>query len=171
VDPVDPVASDGGPAISSSRIRDAVAAGQLADAAEWLGRPYSVSGLVRRGAQRGREIGVPTLNVAPPSGKLLPPDGVYAVRVQWGGGVAWGMMNQGARPTVGDDRRWLEAHLFDFDRDLYDREVRIEWVAWIREIRRFGSLDELRGQLRRDRETALALKDQPSRTFNGVSSS
>jgi len=171
VDPVAPIADGAGQPISSSRIRDAVLDGRLEDAAALLGRPYSVSGRVLRGEQRGRRIGVPTLNVAPPGGKLLPPDGVYAVRVEWGGGIASGMMNQGARPTVGDGRRWLEAHLFDFDRDLYDREVRIEWVGWIREIRRFESLDALRGQLARDRETALAVLGQGSRTFNDVSTS
>ena len=115
------------------------------------------SGRVERGAQRGRTLGVPTVNVAPPEGKLLPPDGVYAVRVEWGGGVVGGMMNQGSRPTVGDGRRWLEAHLFDFDGDLYGREIRIEWVAPLRAIRRFDSLDALRAQLEHDRRAARAV--------------
>ena len=117
-----------------------------------------------RGAQRGRTLGTPTVNLAPPPEKLLPPDGVYAVRVEWGGGTALGMLNQGPRPTVGDPTRWLEAHLFDFDGDLYDRVVRIEWVAKLREIQRFGSLDELRAQLAQDRvaaRTALGVGERP----------
>jgi riboflavin kinase/FMN adenylyltransferase len=163
VDVVAPVHDAAGETISSSRIREAIAAGRLAEAAGWLGRPYHVSGEVVVGAGRGRGIGVPTLNLAPPAGKLLPPDGVYAVRVEWGGGVAGGMMNQGARPTVGDGRRWIEAHLFDFEGDLYGREVRIEWVARLRDIQRFASLAELRVQLDTDREQArTALRSDPN---------
>lgn len=159
VDAVGPVVLDG-QTVSSSAIRDAVVRRDFAVAAKWLGRPYRVSGTVVRGAARGRTIGVPTVNVAPPEGKLLPPDGVYAVRVEWGGGVAGGMLNQGVRPTIGDGRRWLEAHLFDFDGDLYGREIRIEWVAPLRDIRRFGSLEELRDQLGRDRDAARAALDR-----------
>jgi riboflavin kinase/FMN adenylyltransferase len=151
VDVVPPVPDREGEPISSSRIRAAVTAGQLDRAAEWLGRPYRVAGRVEMGSRRGHGIGVPTANLAPPPGKLLPPDGVYAVRVEWGGGVADGMMNQGSRPTVGDGRRWLEAHLFDFAGDLYGREIRIEWVARTRDTRRFESLAHLRAQLDRDR--------------------
>ena len=171
VDGVDPVLDSAGQPISSSRIRGAVLEGRFDEAAGWLGRPYRVSGRVVRGEGRGRRLGVPTLNLAPPPGKLLPPDGVYAVRVEWGRGVALGMMNQGFRPTVGDGRRWLEAHLFEFDQDLYDREVRIEWVARLRDIQRFESLDVLKSQLMRDREAAMAVLAQPSRTFNDVSTS
>jgi riboflavin kinase/FMN adenylyltransferase len=156
VDVVDPVVDQDGAPISSSRIRGAIEATDFAAASRWLGRPYRVSGTVRVGAQRGRTIGVPTLNVLPPPDKLLPPDGVYAVRVEWGGGVAGGMMNQGPRPTVGDPTRWMEANLFDFEEDLYGRAVRIEWVARLRDVRKFGSLSELRAQLERDRQAAEA---------------
>ncbi len=156
VESIAPVSGADGAVISSSGIRQAVQIGNLAEAARGLGRPYRVSGRVERGAERGRTIGVPTVNLAPPEGKLLPPDGVYAVRVEWGGGVAGGMMNQGSRPTVGDGRRWLEAHLFDFDGDLYGREIRIEWVAQLRTIQRFDSLDALRAQLEHDRRAARA---------------
>lgn len=159
---------DGPDKVSSSALREAVREGRLADAAAGLGRPYRVSGAVERGAGRGRTIGVPTINLVPPPGKLLPPDGVYAVRVEWAGGVAGGMMNQGSRPTVGDGRRWLEAHLFDFDGDLYGRDVRLEWVLPLRDIRRFASLDALREQLERDREAARAALED-AKTFNRVS--
>ncbi len=152
---IDPVA-EGGKVVSSSAIRGAIEAGDLGEAARGLGRPYRVSGRVERGARRGTAIGVPTVNLAPPESKLLPPDGVYAVRVEWGGGIAGGMMNQGSRPTVGDSRRWLEAHLFDFEGDLYGREIRIEWVAPLRTIRRFDSLDALRAQLAIDQGAARA---------------
>ena len=138
--------------VSSSRIRRAVAGGDLATAARMLGRPYQVSGLVGRGEQRGRLLGVPTINLAElPPQKLLPPDGVYAVRVEWRGGRAEGMMNQGARPTFQDGRRILEAHLFDFDGELYDEWVRIEWVERLRDVKRFASVDALQQQVERDR--------------------
>ncbi len=84
---------------------------------------------VEPGAGRGQTIGFRTINLAgPPPEKALPPDGVYAALVEWGGGTAGAMLNQGTRPTVGDQRRTIEAHLFDFEGNLYGRVVRIEWV-------------------------------------------
>jgi len=163
VDVVMPVDGPDGLPVSSSRIRAAVEAGDFRTARIGLGRPYRVMGRVVPGARRGRSIGIPTLNVAPPPGKLLPPDGVYAVRVEWGGGVAGGMLNQGARPTVGDTRRWLEAHLFDFDRDLYGQVVRMEWVAWLRAVRKFDSLDQLRAQLDQDGQAARRILSREAR--------
>jgi riboflavin kinase/FMN adenylyltransferase len=156
VDVVPPV-DFGDQHVSSSRVRRAVGGGDLASAARMLGRPYTVSGLVGHGEGRGRGIGLPTINlVEVPPQKLLPPDGVYAVRVEWRGGRADGMMNQGPRPTFADGRRSLEAHLFEFDRDLYGEWVRIEWVEWLREVERFASVEQLQEQLDRDRARALA---------------
>jgi len=144
--------------VSSSRIRRAVAGGDLATAARMLGRPYQVSGVVGHGEHRGRLIGVPTINLADlPPQKLLPPDGVYAVRVEWRGGRAGGMMNQGPRPTFHDGRRILEAHLFDFDGDLYGDWVRIEWVERLRDVKRFASIEALQQQLERDRIMARSV--------------
>jgi riboflavin kinase / FMN adenylyltransferase len=141
--------------VSSSRIRRAVAGGDLATAARMLGRPYQVSGRVVEGERRGRLIGVPTINLADiPPQKLLPPDGVYAVRVEWRGGRAEGMMNQGPKPTFQDGRRSLEAHLFDFDGNLYGEWVRIEWVERLRDVERFPSVEALKQQLDRDRTRA-----------------
>ncbi|HEU5050609.1 MAG TPA: riboflavin biosynthesis protein RibF [Gemmatimonadales bacterium] len=157
VDVVGPV-DRGSQHVSSSRIRRAVAGGDLETARLLLGRPYSVSGRVERGAGRGRTIGVPTINLAaPPARKLLPPDGVYAVRVDTPVGRFGGMLNQGGRPTFGDTGRNLEAHLFGFEGDLYGRAVRVEWVARIRDVRRFASADELKSQLAHDRARAEAL--------------
>src|SRR4029079_18447472 len=86
------------------------------------------------GAGRGRTIGIPTINLeGPPPEKALPPDGVYAALVEWGGGTAGAMLNQGARPTVGDTRRSLEAHLFGISQDFYGRMVRLEWVEGLRD--------------------------------------
>jgi len=154
--------------ISISRIRRAVAGGDLATAARMLGRPYQVSGRVGQGEQRGRLLGVPTINLADiPPQKLLPPDGVYAVRVEWRGGHVGGMMNQGPRPTFQDGRRILEAHLFDFDENLYGEWVRVEWVERLRDVKRFASVEALQQQLERDRtrarEVLAAAGPAPSR--------
>ena len=147
-----------GELVSSSRVRTAVTAGDLGGAAALLGRPYRLTGVVVHGAGRGRTIGVPTINIAGvPARKLLPPDGVYAVRVETPSGCFGGMLNQGGKPTFGDDRRSLEAHLFDFAGDLYGASVRIEWVTLLRSTRRFASGEELRRQLAADRTQALAV--------------
>jgi riboflavin kinase / FMN adenylyltransferase len=156
VDVVDPV-DYGGQHVSSSRIRRAVAGGDLASAGAMLGRPYGVVGRVGAGERRGRILGVPTINLSElPARKLLPPDGVYAVRVEWRGGQAGGMMNQGPRPTFHDGRRVLEAHLFGFSGDLYGEWVRIEWVERLRDIERFETVEQLQKQLERDRSRAVA---------------
>lgn len=143
--------------VSSTRIRRAISGGDLATARALLGRPYSLSGPVVAGAGRGRRIGVPTINLGgiPPQ-KLLPPDGVYAVWVEWRGGRAGAMVNQGPRPTFGDTGRSVEAHLFGVDADLYGEWVRVEWVERLRDVRKFAGPDELRHQLARDAEAARA---------------
>lgn len=158
VEVVAPVAvADGLPPVSSTSIRRALAGGDLARAAAGLGRPYALSGRVVPGEQRGRLLGFRTLNVALPSPrKLLPPVGVYAVRVQTPRGSYAGMMNLGPRPTFGDDALSVEAHLFDADGDFYGAEVRIDVVTWLRATRRFAGPEELMAQLRRDERDARA---------------
>jgi riboflavin kinase / FMN adenylyltransferase len=154
VDVVPPIDLGGEP-ISSGRIRRAVAGGDLRTAARLLGRPYRLTGRVIEGERRGRLMGIPTINLGElPPEKLLPPDGVYAVWVEWRGGRVGGMMNQGAKPTFGDGRRSIEAHLFGFEGDLYGEWVRLEWVERLRDVRRFGSPVELQEQLAHDRERA-----------------
>jgi riboflavin kinase/FMN adenylyltransferase len=118
VEVVPPVTDPVAGIVSSSRIRTAIAHGDLPLARRMLGRPFTLSAVVAPGAKRGRTIGVPTVNLPVPPRKALPPDGVYAVRVEWPGGISGGMLNQGHRPTVGDLSRTIEAHLFDFEGDL-----------------------------------------------------
>jgi len=153
---VDAIRENGQP-ISSTLIRNAVAHGDLESAARWLGRPYGLLGQVVPGAGRGRTIGMPTINLAPPDArKLLPPDGVYAVWVWWRGTRYGGMMNQGARPTFAEQGRTLEVHLFDFAGDLYGETVRVEWVERLRDVQAFPSREALVAQLERDRQAARA---------------
>ncbi|HKA58032.1 MAG TPA: bifunctional riboflavin kinase/FAD synthetase [Gemmatimonadales bacterium] len=156
---VEEVRENGQP-ISSTLIRTAVAHGDLDAAARWLGRSYSARGSVVRGAGRGRTIGVPTVNLEPTAPqKLLPPDGVYAVRVRIPEseyGILGGMMNQGPRPTFGEQARALEIHLFDFEGDLYGATVVVEWVRRLREVQAFPSREALIAQLERDQQAARA---------------
>ena len=159
VDIVDAVSQEDGQHVSSTSIRRAIAGGDLERAAEGLGRPYSISGSVVAGNSRGKQLGFATINLsAPSSRKLLPPEGVYAVMVQTPRGRFGGMMNLGPRPTFGDPERSIEAHLFDVDADFYGMRVRIDFVSFLRETRRFADASELIRQLEKDRESAhLAL--------------
>jgi len=163
---VDAVRDNGQP-ISSTLIRTALAHGDLESATRWLGRRYSIRGTVVRGAGRGRTIGIPTINLAPPdSRKLLPPDGVFAVMVTVGQRATGhverfgGMMNQGPRPTFGEQARALEVHLFDFDGELYGETVDVEWVRRLRDVQAFPSREALVAQLERDRQAARATLNQ-----------
>jgi riboflavin kinase/FMN adenylyltransferase len=156
VDVVPAVLIDGR-AVSSSLIRREVAGGDLVSAARALGRPYGVTGTVVQGAGRGRTLGVPTLNLAPPHPrKLLPPDGVYAARVAWRGGVHGAMVNLGPRPTFGDRARALEAHLFEFTGEVYGETVTVEFVRRLRDVMRFDTAAALGRQLEADRREAIA---------------
>jgi riboflavin kinase / FMN adenylyltransferase len=159
VEVIAPVANGEGRPISSTSIRAAIGDGNLERAAHALGRAYSVGGRVVRGAARGRGMGFPTINLALPSArKLLPPQGVYAVRVQTPGGAHGGMLNLGPRPTFGDESVGIEAHLFDTSGDWSGAWVRVDFVARLRDTRKFDSPEALVEQLRRDeRDARLAL--------------
>lgn len=154
VDVVDVYAGPEGRPVSSSSIRAAVSAGDLAGAAAGLGRRYAVAGRVVSGARRGRLLGFPTINIVPPRRKLLPAHGVYSVVVETPLGRFGGMLNLGAKPTFDDPAVTLEAHLFDADADLYDAPVRLEFLSRLRDVRRFDSPDALVAQLREDEAQA-----------------
>lgn len=140
-----------GAPISSSSIRTSIAHGDLDRARQALGRPYSFAGTVVPGEQRGRDLGYPTLNIALPSArKLLPPDGVYAVRAHSARGRFGGMMNLGGRPTFGELERTLEVHLFDVTGDWYGERVSVELIRRLRDTTRFASVEALVAQLAQD---------------------
>jgi riboflavin kinase/FMN adenylyltransferase len=158
VDVVPPVAARDGRPISSTSIRRAIAGGDLARAADGLGRPYSLSGEVVHGAGRGRVLGFRTINIAAPSPrKLLPPEGVYAVRAETSTGAFGGMMNLGPRPTFGDTAVSPEVHLFDTDGDWYGSRVRIDFIARLRDTKKFSGPEELVKQLARDEQAARVM--------------
>ena len=155
VEVVEPVIGSHGQPVSSTAIRRAVAGGDLERAAEGLGRPYAVGGRVSHGEKRGRLLGFPTINVPLPSArKLLPPQGVYAIRVQTPHGPFGGMLNLGPRPTFADASVSMEAHLFEASGDFYGMRVRIDFVRRLRETERFDSVEALVSQLRNDERAA-----------------
>jgi len=138
---------------SSSRIREAVAEGRVADAAAMLGRSYEMRGQVVHGDRRGRELGFPTANLNT-TAELLPDNGVYAVRVSVTSGEAtgrWaGVANLGIRPTFEGRRYRVEAHLLDYTGDLYGADIALEFVAHIRGERRFAGPEALAAQIQED---------------------
>ncbi|HEX7095799.1 MAG TPA: bifunctional riboflavin kinase/FAD synthetase [Acidimicrobiales bacterium] len=143
--------------VSSTAIRRALAGGEVARAAAMLGRPYEVRGVVQRGDQRGRTIGFPTANIPVSKQLAWPSDGVYA---GWyarpDGSVYPCAINIGRRPTFYEhaEQSLLEAHLLDFDGDLYGEEARVSFVEFLRSERRFDGIDALAAQLKKDVEHA-----------------
>lgn len=153
---IDAVA-EGGERISATAIRAALAAGELGRAERMLGRRYTMGGRVVRGSMLGRKLGFPTANVRMRFG-LAPLRGIFAVRVG-GAGLdrAAGVASLGTRPTVGGVEPLLEAHVFDFDGDLYAQRIEVEFVAKLRDEERFASLDAMIQQMHRDAARARAV--------------
>jgi len=145
---VRPVAA-GGEVVSSSRVRAAVVGGEIALAADLLGRPYRIAGIVVSGARRGRTLGFPTANLADVP-TVLPGDGVYAVRATAVGAVWPGAANVGPNPTFGDAARKVEVHLIGFAGDLYGQTLEVEFVEKLRDTRPFAGVADLVAQLRHD---------------------
>jgi riboflavin kinase/FMN adenylyltransferase len=145
-----------GQTVSSSAIREALRDGDVETAGAFLGRPYAVSGTVLRGAGRGRALGFPTANLRPDRPLLLAP-GVYAARVAWDGTRADAVVNVGYRPTFGEDQYWVEAYIFDFAGDLYDRTLTIEFLHRIRAEMKFAGVEALKRQVHQDLAEARRL--------------
>ena len=169
---------DAGERVSSSAIRAALAAGAFADAARLLGRPFTIDGRVVRGRQLGHALGYPTANIRL-GRRISPVQGIFAVRVQGLGSQplpdgrsgasfardTWaslpGVASLGLRPTVGGREPLLEAHLFDFEGDLYGRRLAVEFVAKLRDEEKFASLDALTAQMHRDAAAARTILGVP----------
>lgn len=144
-----------GSTVSSTRIRKAVEHGDLKTARTLLGRDYTVLGTVEHGEETGRKIGFPTANLRAHN-EQFPPDGVYAVRVQTGEEELPGVANIGYRPTVtgGEAERKLEVHIFDFQGDLYGRDLDVDFISYLRPEQKFSGLDALKAQIAVDAATA-----------------
>ncbi|MGQ4659001.1 bifunctional riboflavin kinase/FAD synthetase [Lysobacter sp. F6437] len=162
---IEPVLLDG-ERVSSTRIRKALQSGDFATASRLLGRPYRIGARVVRGAQLGRKLGYPTANMRF-GGKVPALSGIYATRVH---GIddrpLASVSSLGTRPTVNGTEPLLEAHLFDFDGDLYGRRIEVEFVARLRDEEKFDDLPTLVAQMNRDAEQAreILMQDQPRAT-------
>jgi riboflavin kinase / FMN adenylyltransferase len=164
------VAGDAAGPFSSTRVRDAIAAGDLDAAAVVLGRPHALEGVVEEGDRIGRTLGFPTANLGQVE-EMLPPHGVYAVRARLAPPPAtrprWdGVMNVGMRPTVDGTKLRIEVHLLDREVELYGERLRVELVTHLRGEQRFDGLPALKAQIARDAEAAraaLALSPQGRR--------
>lgn len=156
-----------GDEVRSGRIRSFLLKGEVAQAANQLGRPYTLTGTVVSGANRGRSIGFPTANLAIPPGRLLPADGVYATwtvidrgDLEPGRRLA-SVTNIGVRPSFDNGQRTVETHLLDFEDNLYEKQLGLEFVAYLRPEMRFASVAALRSQIQQDIARArLALAHQ-----------
>ena len=151
------VPSEKGYAVSSTKIRARLEEGDVEGASAMLGYDYSLHGVVVAGNRLGRTIGFPTANMQlyEPL-KLIPGNGVYFVKVHTLGKDYFGMCNIGCRPTVGTgNSRTIETHIFDFEEDIYGLDLEVTFISHIREEVRFGSLDELRVQLEKDRDACM----------------
>ncbi len=152
--------TEGGLRISSSAIRLALAHGNVKLASQLLSYHYSLHGTIIGGRQVGRAIGYPTANIRPGDmNKLIPSDGVYAVKVMMGGKSFMGMMNIGYRPTLNEEKqnRSLEVHIIDFDDNVYNRDITISFTDRIRDEKKFETLDQLKQQLAKDKAEAIRI--------------
>lgn len=147
-------------AVSSTKIRNAILSGDVETANDFLGYPFQLSGKVIKGDQIGRTLGFPTANLfIEESYKLIPSDGIYAVRLDIMNGnepaeqVA-GMAYIGDRPTINGMSRNIEVNIFDFNKDIYGRMIRMQFLKYLRGDQKFNSLDELKEQLKRDEKAA-----------------
>ncbi|TFF37954.1 bifunctional riboflavin kinase/FAD synthetase [Mucilaginibacter psychrotolerans] len=154
-------------AISSTRIRTALLDGEIDIANECLGYPFFITGKVIRGDQLGRQLGYPTANLMlEEQYKLIPSDGIYAVRVNVEGKDYNGMAYIGHRPTVNGMTRNIEVNIFDFNQEIYNKQLRMEFLHFVRHDIHFASLDELVVQLGKDKEDVLALLVLDNPQFN-----
>jgi riboflavin kinase/FMN adenylyltransferase len=154
-----PALSDESGVISSTEIRKLVATGDVDVAGTLLGHCYDLHGPVVHGDGRGKQLGFPTANINYPKEKILPANGVYACRVWVDGSAYAGAVNVGVRPQFHDraDAPLVEAYILDFDRDIYDQDVRVEFVERLREEKKFASVDALVEQMHRDVEKTRSL--------------
>lgn len=149
-----------GERVSSTRIRDAIEKGKIAEVTEMLGRPFSFEFEVVHGNHLGRTIGIPTINQPFPDGFILPRFGVYASAVHVDGNIYCGVTNIGVKPTVGSERALSETWLPDFSGDLYGKTLRLELLGFIRDERKFPSLEVLRGVIEENAVTAREIYGQ-----------
>jgi riboflavin kinase/FMN adenylyltransferase len=148
--------------ISSTKIRNALSEGNMALTNEYLGYEYFLTGTILKGKQLGRSIGFPTANLhIEENYKLIPRNGVYVVKSYVNQKTVFGMMNIGFNPTVAGEKLSIEIHYFDFDADLYDQQIAVSILEYLRPEQKFASVDLLKEQLQKDKKTALDYINKP----------
>lgn len=144
--------------VSSTKIRNALLEGDVATASKYLGYDYTVTGKIVEGNSQGKKIGFPTANIhVPEEYKLIPDDGVYAVKVQLGGKEYKGMANIGNQPTFTNRRHAFEVNIFDFEGNIYGESITVHFVSRIRSEMKFGGVERLIEQLKKDKLAAIAV--------------
>jgi len=159
---IHPVTLDGR-RVSSTAIRVLLQHGHVKEAAQLLGRYYSVSGTVAHGARRGRDLGFPTANIDVPPDRVIPADGIYVAYAWLGDERYHAVVNIGVRPTFDNGARSIEAYLLEFQRDIYGCHLALEFVARLRPERRFSSVQALIAQMREDVEQTRRILDAADR--------
>jgi len=150
--------------ISSTKIRNAILDGNIALANEYLGYNYVINGMVIKGNQLGRTIGFPTANLKIEEDyKLIPKNGVYIVKSNINQKTVFGVMNIGTNPTVNGEDLSLEVHFIDFDVDLYNSKIEISVLERIRDEQKFDSIELLKLQIQKDKETAISFIEKTTK--------
>ena len=140
-------------AVSSTKIRNAIDQGNIERANTYLGQPFTLEGMVVHGDKRGRELSYPTANIdLHNQHKIVPKQGVYLVKSKLKGRVVYGMMNIGTKPTFDTTMPSIEVHFLDWNGDLYGQAVQVELLKWVREERKFSSVEELQTQIQADEQ-------------------
>jgi riboflavin kinase/FMN adenylyltransferase len=149
--------------VSSTLIRNALLEGNVSAVSNFLGRYYSIAGTVIQGKELGKKLGFPTANIQPeePS-KIIPMDGIYAVKTEIKGKLYKGMLSIGYNPTVSGKEKTIEVHIFDFNEDIYGENIKIFFVEYLRPEEKFNSLEELIEQLKKDQESSLKILNSKS---------
>ncbi|MEH7524737.1 riboflavin biosynthesis protein RibF, partial [Bacillus sp. JJ1503] len=144
--------------ISSTLIRSMIREGRMEDISPILGRYYSTNGIVIHGDKRGRTIGFPTANIELKDDYILPPTGVYCVRINTDGKWHEGVCNVGYKPTFNKEmskKPSIEVHIFDYNQEIYGQEVKVEWHLHLRKEQKFNGIEELVAQIEKDKRAAL----------------
>jgi len=153
-------AGSDGAKVSSSLIREKISQGEIEKATQLLGRPYSISGMVKPGDGRGQQLGFPTANLYCAAEKILPKNGVYVSRVKWQRQFFRAITNVGVRPTFHSENspKLVEVHVLDLNAKLYDETLELEFLSFVREEMKFDSIEKLKAQIAKD---ILASKNSP----------
>ena len=157
-----------GERVSSTKIRESLKNKDIKKANLLLNRCYSILGIVSEGNKLGRTIGFPTVNIIPEKNKLLPPDGVYITKTIYNGKVYESLTNIGKNPTINNSIRTVETYIFDFNQNIYGKQIEVLFLEWVRDVKKFASLDELKEQIAKDTNVTLEFFKFNKKTLENI---